>query len=182
MDNKDKKDKKEEVKAEIKPKLPINKLTITIIAGVALLLVIFFTIIIAVVMLNKPVPKEKHEEEKPAIMVPLREFIVNLVDYGGRRYLKVKLDLEYEPKEVKKKKSEGGGHGGGKGEELPEEIKNHEAMLRNYIINILSNNSFNDIKTVEGKNILRKNIIIKCNSVLKEGKVLNVYFNDFIIQ
>ncbi|MEK6556935.1 MAG: flagellar basal body-associated FliL family protein, partial [Candidatus Margulisiibacteriota bacterium] len=66
--------------------------------------------------------------------------------------------------------------------EIPEEIKKKETILRNYIINVLSSSSFNDIKTIEGKNLLQKAIILKCNMVLKSGKVLNVYFNDFIIQ
>ncbi len=171
-----KKHKDEETTPEPIKKGSINKITILIIAGISLVVLLILTVVISMVLLNKPEPKAAKEKEPETIIVPMRDYIVNLIDYGGRRYLKVKIDLEVETEEKIKKGGEG------KEPEPPEEFIKKESMLRNYIINILSNNSFNDIKTIEGKNNLRKGIILKCNMVLKHNKVLNVYFNDFIIQ
>lgn len=163
-DNKKEKDKENTKEAETKKPLSI----ITVIAAAAVLLIVITVITLATVifMTHKPIPKEevKSKKEETTVLIPLRDFVVNLVDYGGRRYLKVSVALEVSNEKEKK------------------EIEEREPMLRNYIINILSNNSFNDIKTIEGKNNLRKAILVKCNFVLKSEKVLNVYFNDFIIQ
>lgn len=151
-------------------------LLIGLIAGVMVALII--TLVVAITMMNRPIPSVLATQEGYSEMVPMREFIVNLLDMGGRRYLKIQIDFEVETK----KKSKGGGeHGDGKAA-IPEEIKEKESILRNYIINILSNNSASDIRTIEGKNDLRKAILVKSNFILKNTKVLNVYFNDFIIQ
>ncbi len=143
-------------------------------AGVSLFLII--TIIVAIVLINKPIPTINTAKEPYTQMVPMREFVVNLLDMGGRRYLKIQIDYEVGLTKKPKVSSEG------KAQELPPEIKEKEAILRNYIINILSNNSASDIRTIEGKNELRKAILVKSNFILKKTKVLNVYFNDFIIQ
>ncbi len=148
--------------------------TIGLAAGVTMAFII--TAIIAFMLINKPIPSINAAEEPFTQMVPMREFVVNLLDMGGRRYLKIQIDYEIELT----KKPKGGGEG--KGPEIPPEIKEKESILRNYIINILSNNSAADIRSIEGKNELRKAILVKSNFILKKTKVLNVYFNDFIIQ
>jgi len=158
--------KEEEEIQETKPKPKLSKKLILLVVSIAsTVAILIITIIIVIVMTNKPEPKESAPpQDEIGIMVPMRDFLVNLIDYGGRRYLKVTMELEVDKAAVAK------------------EIENKQTILRNYIINVLSSKTFNDIKSVEGKNLLRKNIIIKCNFVLKTGKVLNVYFNDFIIQ
>lgn len=140
------------------------RLLIIIIGSVTLLIIFIITISATLFLTRRPEPKTLVIKEEVGTLVPMRDFLVNLIDYGGRRYLKVKLDLEVSTAEA------------------VEEVGVKETILRNYIINILSSKTFNDIKTVEGKNGLRKSIILKCNFILKSGKVLNVYFNDFIIQ
>ncbi|OGI11583.1 MAG: hypothetical protein A2Y40_05600 [Candidatus Margulisbacteria bacterium GWF2_35_9] len=141
-----------------------RKSTLIIILSVVLIFLILISTITVVVLTHRPEPKEKKETDQIYTIIPMRDFLVNLVDYGGRRYLKVSLSLELENIAVKT------------------EIETKDTILRNYIINILSSKTFDDIKSVEGKDNLRKAIILKCNFLLKSGKVLNVYFNDFIIQ
>jgi flagellar basal body-associated protein FliL len=149
-------------------------ITIGLVASVIMALII--TIIVAIVLINKPIPNVHAPEDVYTQMVPLREFIVNLLDMGGRRYLKVQIDFEVELDKKPKKSAEAGTT------EIPSEMKAKESVLRNYIINILSNTSTSEIRSIEGKNNLRKAILVKSNFILKRTKVLNVYFNDFIIQ
>ena len=173
----EKKDEKaEEAKAE-KPKLKLNPLILLVGAAGVLVVLLIITFVVAFLMLNKPIPKKVEVKEEIGQLCNMRDFLVNLNDFGGRRYLKVSLTFEVE---THGKKAKAGKEG--KETPLPPEIKEKEAILRNYIINILSNRSFDDVRSVEGKNDMRKDIILKCNFVLKNTKILNVYFNDFIIQ
>jgi flagellar FliL protein len=39
-----------------------------------------------------------------------------------------------------------------------------------------------DISTVEGKDVLREELVAKLNSFLKPDSVTNIYFTEFVIQ
>lgn len=157
----DAKNKEEDINEE--PKKPSKNLIIIIIIATIVLVLLIATIVTAT-FLTKKSEKVDVQTEEMLYLVPMREFLVNLLDYGGRRFLKATINLEVNNGTV------------------TTEITAKETILRNYIINILSSKTFNDVKSVEGKNDLRKSIITKCNLILKTGKVLNVYFNEFIIQ
>ncbi len=157
----DAKNKEEDINEE--PKKPSKNLIIIIIIATIVLVLLIATIVTAT-FLTKKSEKIDVQTEEMLYLVPMREFLVNLLDYGGRRFLKATINLEVNNGTV------------------TTEITAKETILRNYIINILSSKTFNDVKSVEGKNDLRKSIITKCNLILKTGKVLNVYFNEFIIQ
>lgn len=94
----------------------------------------------------------------------LDTFIVNLADPGGKRYLRLTIDLELDnPKVI-------------------EEIKQNNFKIRDAILLILSSKEFDDISTMGGKIILKKEIVAKLNSLLTTGQVLNVYFTEFLVQ
>ncbi len=125
------------------------------------------TVGVGVYITHKPMPKLPKQEEKKTEVGPLLkldDFLVNLIDYGGRRYLKISMELELN------------------GPKTLEEAEKKKAIIRNYIINILSSQTFDDIKNEEGKNNLRKRLLLKINFILKEGHATNVYFSNFIIQ
>lgn len=123
--------------------------------------------------------KKKKDKEAPAfVIIPLAPFTVNLLDYEGRRYLRVAMDVELDKAPGG---GGGGGHGGGEGgasfgEDTPK--------IRNAIIDILSDKSFSDVQSVEGKDKIRQDIIARINEILaeKEVKCLNCYFTDFTAQ
>lgn len=152
-----------EEKTQEEPKKPSKKLLIIIIISSIVLVMLIATVVTAVI-LTKRSEKIEVQTKEMLYLVPMREFLVNLIDYGGRRFLKATIELEVDNPAVMA------------------EITTKETILRNYIINILSSKTFNDVKDIEGKTALRKDIISKSNLILKTGKVLNVYFNEFIIQ
>ncbi|MDD4527222.1 MAG: flagellar basal body-associated FliL family protein [Candidatus Margulisbacteria bacterium] len=152
-----------EEKNQEEPKKPSKKLLIIIIISSIVLVMLIATVVTAVI-LTKRSEKIEVQTKEMLYLVPMREFLVNLIDYGGRRFLKATIELEVDNPAVMA------------------EITTKETILRNYIINILSSKTFNDVKDIEGKTALRKDIISKSNLILKTGKVLNVYFNEFIIQ
>lgn len=98
------------------------------------------------------------------LMFPLEPFTVNLLSESGRRYLKVEMNLEME------------------GEELSPELEEKKPVFRDIIIRQLSSKSLEEISTLKGKETLKEGIVNELNTRLKDGKVKNVYFTDFVVQ
>jgi flagellar FliL protein len=94
----------------------------------------------------------------------LDTFIVNLVGGKNKNYLKVKVDLEMD--DIK----------------LKEEIDKRLPQFRDVILTLLSNKTNDEIRTLEGKFQLRAEIIAMLNQNLRTGKIVSVYFTDFIVQ
>lgn len=108
-----------------------------------------------------------HGEEslsEVGIMFPLEMFTVNLLSESGRRYLKVEMNLELE------------------GEELAVELETKKPVLRDVIIRILSGKSLEEVSTIKGKETLKEEILSDLNNRVKDGKIKNVYFTDFVVQ
>ncbi len=97
-------------------------------------------------------------------IVPLDTFIVNLADPKGKRYLKLKLEVELSTKASEK------------------ELKQRMPQIRDQIIMALSSKTYQQIRGVPGKNVLRDELIARTNAILKTGKVNKVYFTDFVVQ
>lgn len=97
----------------------------------------------------------------------LDEFLVNLSDDGGKRYLKIKLSLGYD---TKKKKN------------MDKEFADKTDLLRDKIISVLRSKKSTDIDTQAGIDNLKKEIIEKVNPIFESGKVNSVYINDILVQ
>ena len=94
----------------------------------------------------------------------LDTFIVNLADKGGNRYLRVTMDLELG------------------NPELESEIKKRLPQVRDGILMILPTKRFEDISTVQGKTALRDEVLETLNGFLTQGKIINIYFKEFVVQ
>jgi flagellar protein FliL len=103
-------------------------------------------------------------EVTASLIFSMNPFVVNLNDPGGKRYLKTKIDLEYA------------------GAGVTEELKQRQPQVRDAILLLLSGKSLEDIQGVEGKIILRRELVSKINQVLTKGKIRNLYFTQFVIQ
>lgn len=118
--------------------------------------------------------KEKAEigEKKPAAQMkpqvsvfwPMDSFIVNLMDNDGERYLKVTMQLELSDKI------------------MVEEVKTLSPKLRDAILDLLTSKNYKEMIDPQGKQRLRDEIAMRMNMNLKTGKVLKVYFTEFVIQ
>ena len=95
---------------------------------------------------------------------PLESFVVNLNDPGGKRYLKTTIELE----------------SFGKG--FAQEIQSKIPQIKDAIVLILSSKSLADIQGIDGKISLRKALILKLNTIMKQNKIRNLYFTEFVIQ
>ncbi len=111
--------------------------------------------------------KETKKEIKPTMLgpvIPLESFIVNLTGAGGRNYLKVNISIELS--DVK----------------LQEEITNKLPKIRDTILLVLSTKTFDDIKTSQGKLVMKDELLMRLNSYLTSGTIENLYFTSFVVQ
>ncbi|MDD5051872.1 MAG: flagellar basal body-associated FliL family protein [Sulfuricurvum sp.] len=98
------------------------------------------------------------------LLYPLETFTVNVLSDSERNYLKVEMTLEVT------------------GKDLSPELDKDKPELRDIIIEILSSKTLEEISTEQGKEKLKKEIIIALNKHLKDTKVKNIYFTDFVEQ
>ena len=94
----------------------------------------------------------------------LDPFIANLADEDGRRYLKATMQLEFYESSV------------------PADLSSHMAQVRDLILTLFTSKTFADVRTPEGKGLLREEIINRINRVLRRDVVKAVYFTEFIVQ
>lgn len=68
------------------------------------------------------------------------------------------------------------------GEELIAELDTKTPLLRDIIIRVLSSKSIEEISTIKGKETIKEQIVSEINTRIKDGKIKNVYFVDFVVQ
>ena len=109
---------------------------------------------------DTPVPVE----ELLGPIFSLDTFIVNLADKGGKRYLRITIDLELDS------------------EELESEVKKRLPQVRDSILTILPTKRFEDISSAKGKTALRDQMLERINGMLARGQITNIYFKEFVVQ
>ena len=112
------------------------------------------------------VPERKAPAEKAdyGFMFPLDPFIINLAGSGGSRFLKVNVSLKIN------------------GPEVHLELTKNILKLRDSILFLLSNKSFEDIDSFQEKSKLENEIMVRVNKFLTVGQVNGAYFTEFIIR
>jgi flagellar FliL protein len=120
---------------------------------------------------NPPGENATEEEEPPpeeqvtiGPIYKLETMIVNLADQGGKRYLRITMELELSSPE------------------LTAEIDKRLPQLRDAVLMILPTKTYADIGTTQGKIALRDELLTKLNSFLKTGTVNTIYFSEFVVQ
>lgn len=117
---------------------------------------------------SQPPAQEKKQAEtaksQTAIFWPMDPFIVNLIDNDGERYLKVVLQLELTDQPA------------------VEELNLLKPKLRDNILDLLSAKTYKEMMDPIGKQRLRDEIVLRANGYLTKGKILKVYFTEFVIQ
>ena len=103
-------------------------------------------------------------EELLGPIYPLDTFIVNLADKGGKRYLRITIDLELD------------------GKELEGEVTKRLPQVRDSILTILPTKRFEDISSAKGKTALRDQMLERINGMLARGQITNIYFKEFVVQ
>lgn len=108
--------------------------------------------------------KETAGAKKSIAIYPLEPFIVNIHDGPNLRYLKIKLEFEIASPGAK------------------EEIDPFQAPLRDAILVLLSSKNLEEISVTDGKNKLRDEVMATVAKIVPPGKIMRVYFTDFVVQ
>ena len=110
--------------------------------------------------------KEDTKDERPAVgaLLPLDPFIANLADEDGKRYLKATLQVEFFASQV------------------PPDFNSRIPQMRDLLLTLFTSKQFTEIRTPQGKALLRDEIINRMNRVLNRDAVKAVYFTEFIVQ
>ncbi len=189
-EKKDEKKKEGEEAAEVKPK---NKKKLIIIV-VAVVLLVGGGAAAMLLGGGAPPPKEGEEQateetKRHLVAFTLDPIIVNLSENAS--FLKIKLTIEYDPEILAAALGEGAGHGGGgaggEGEGAggpPPIMVEREAQIKDAIIRVLASKTPADVLTSDGKEALKEELIEAVNEAigLEEGPVVNIYFNEFLVQ
>ncbi len=109
-------------------------------------------------------PKEEELAEPVGEMVTLKEFVLNLSDPKGKRYLKCTISIEVENVEA------------------VERIQKIEPKLRDIVIMLLTSLSFEEVMTPEGKIRIRDELLERFNQAARPDKLKHLYFTNFVVQ
>jgi flagellar FliL protein len=111
-----------------------------------------------------PSEEQAAEADELGPLYSMGTLIVNLSDQGGKRYLRVTMELELGDVS------------------MVEKVDKRIAQIRDSILMILPTKSYDDISTTAGKTALRDELIAKINSFFKTRPVTNLYFTEFVVQ
>jgi len=113
--------------------------------------------------------EEDGGESQPAIYIPIDPaFVVNFADQGKARFLQVTVEvMTREP-------------------EMPEKIKLHMPVIRNNLMMLFSDQTYDGVSTVEGKETLRGEALEVVQQILEDETgdpgVEAIYFTSFVMQ
>ena len=113
---------------------------------------------------TEQIEKQVKDIENLGIMFEVGTFVVNLADKDADRYLKVTVVLELENDKVK------------------QEVEKRLPQIKDAITTLLFTKTSKELKTIDGIENLKEEIIKRVNALLPLGGVKNVYFTDFVIQ
>lgn len=111
--------------------------------------------------------KKGHGSEDSLVVGPMfaiDNLIVNLMSEGSARYAKFSVALELDA------------------QELAPEMMTKKPLATDIIINAISSKTAEELMTLKGKEAVKNEIMEKVNERLKDGRVKNVYFTNFVVQ
>ncbi len=115
------------------------------------------------------VKKGKKEDKVPlpsqvGVMMEVGTFTVNLADKDVDAYARVSITLELSDEKVR------------------QEVEKRLPIIKDAIIDVISSKTSSFVKTPEGRESLRLELIKRINTILFEGGVRNIYFTEFVVQ
>ncbi len=113
--------------------------------------------------LQVPVPALNKEAEIGP-MVNIDEFIVNIISGDAAHYVKASLTVELT------------------NEEVQSEVEKRMPQMRDAILLLISNKTYEELQDLQGKRQLKAEISSKINSFLQSGQIKSVYFTNFVVQ
>ena len=109
--------------------------------------------------------KEKSDiVSQVGVMVDLGVFTVNLADRQAEVYARIAITMEVSDEKVKA------------------EVDKRLPIIKDAVIDVISSKTSDFVKSPEGRESLRLELIRRINVILVEGGVRNIYFTEFVVQ
>ncbi len=112
--------------------------------------------------------KEKKEgmptQGKVGIMMDIGVFTVNLADKDRDAYARIAITFELSDEKVR------------------QEVEKRMPIIKDAIIDVISSKTSSFVRTPEGRESLRLELIKRINTILIEGGLRNIYFTEFVVQ
>ncbi|MDZ7924709.1 MAG: flagellar basal body-associated FliL family protein [Marinagarivorans sp.] len=154
-----------------------KKLIVLIVVGLFLIALSVGGTVAALKFLSPPSPVENPEAvvdpilttKKPAIYYPIKpEIVVNYGDKGRQRYAQIEVTLLIREQDV------------------VVAVELHAPMITNALIMIIGGQTYEEVQTAEGKELLRQQCLQSIQQILEKeiGKpgVEQVLFTNFVMQ
>jgi flagellar FliL protein len=90
---------------------------------------------------------------------------VNTSDTDEPHFVKINLELGYK----------------GPAPELQTELTARRAQLRDITISVIGSKKFDDLNTQDKRNELKKDLLERINSILKDGQIKAIAFTEFVL-
>lgn len=113
---------------------------------------------------SEKITKEVKSTEEHGVELEVGTFIANLADRDADRYIKVTIIMEVQDDKVK------------------QEATKRMPQIKDSINTLLFTKTSEELKSPEGIEKLKEEIIRRTNAILPLGGVKDVYFTEFIIQ
>lgn len=146
---------------ESKKRLDLKKILFMFIVIIFLLALTGTIAYLIAIKASQPEAKTNIENVKGKYIYPGGEYLTNLADKG---YIKLTIEFELENKEMIK------------------ELDKRKAEIRDRVNFVLRSKTSEDIKGDTGMEKLGNSIKKELNMLLKQGRVLDVYFTSIIVQ
>lgn len=165
----------EQAEAAPKKKFGLSPMIVKILMGVAAILVVALISGVIAFFVSKSVGKaagvqggvvdDMVKQPPPSIYRIDPEFNVNTADIDVARYIKVSVILTYTTN----------------AKQLAVELPERFYMIRDRITTILSSYTYDQLRTNEGREQLKADIKKEINSMLRNGQIDGILFDNFLL-
>jgi hypothetical protein len=134
-----------------------------------------------VVVTPTPLPDVHDYQPGDGIMVDMSTKIINLVDPGGHKYIRLTVVVEFAPDNPEYKTLPA--------EEQTAYLTEFEAkvnalmpIMDDTVITLLSTKTYDDLYTADGKEKLRTEMLETLAKKLPDLQIISIYFTEFVVQ
>lgn len=113
-------------------------------------------------------PKETGPDPEKLVTFNMGSLLVNLADPGGSNFMRLTPVLEYEANKENKK--------------LAEELAKNKIVLQDCIIRVIRKKKMADVQPPESIDKVAAELQTEINKNLQKGKILRVYFAEYLTQ
>lgn len=108
--------------------------------------------------------KQQALPENEALIYKFEPLVTNIIEKNSIHYLKLQLEFTVS------------------NENVVNELRDQKPILKDRLLFILGDTSLREVLSTGGKSLLKEDILVSFNKILKTGKIKNVYFTEFTVQ